>query len=751
MGKGRDQSGKSKPYIFDPKLIPRICQYLDANSNRRYVDVDDIVKFLQGRFPEYARRKRLVLRKSVEKAYHVIQNEAGGGAASESSHTDDEDSIDEPLNEVLEELQEVNSMNNSISSLYAKGDKNSSEIPEILILDDEGSKSKQSQGSLKHKLAISSSEPSSKKRKTKNEVRPMESSVTFADLGGIDSCKEEICKLLVHLRHPEVYRHLGITPPRGFLLHGPPGCGKTLLSHAIAGELKLPLLKIAATEIICGVSGDSEEKIRDLFDQAVSCAPCILFIDEVDAVTPKRETAQREMERRIVSQLLACLDELGHRENGDQVLVIGATNRPDSLDPGLRRAGRFDREIKMGIPDDNARAEILKVMCRSLRLSQEFDFLKLARAAPGYVGADLQALTREAAMLAVNRAFTGLIQEAKSTLVKTEQKESVGQWFVDLSPLTMEQLSNLEVNVEDFLLALKLVQPSAKREGFATVPDVTWDDIGALSDIREDLKMSIMAPVRYPSQFKAMGLNRPAGILLCGPPGCGKTLLAKAIANEAGINFISVKGPELLNMYVGESERAVRLCFQRARNSTPCVIFFDELDALCPRRSDVTDGGSSSRIVNQLLTEMDGMDDRQGVYIMAATNRPDILDPAILRPGRMDKVLFVDLPSAQDRVEILKTITRNGEKPKLASDVDLSSLGSGPYCEGYSGADLSALVREASLSALKDQLSTSSPSIPVVAWCHFMDALKRIKASVSEKDRKKYHQLRLQFSTSQPS
>ncbi|NWI19046.1 NVL protein, partial [Crypturellus soui] len=463
-------------------------------------------------------------------------------------------------------------------------------------------------------------------------------SVRFEDVGGNDETLKEICKMLIHVRHPEVYNHLGVIPPRGFLLHGPPGCGKTLLAQAIAGELELPMLKVAATEMVSGVSGESEQKLRELFEQAVSNAPCVLFIDEIDAITPKREVASKDMERRIVAQLLTCMDDLNNVAATAQVLVIGATNRPDSLDPALRRAGRFDREICLGIPDEAAREKILKTLCRKLKLPESFEFRHLAHMTPGYVGADLMALCREAAMCTVNRILIKSEEHKQKSMQAgrntAEESMEIGtaaldelQRLLDLlkqeDPLPEEQLQKLYIEMNDFIVALSSVQPSAKREGFVTIPDVTWADIGALEDVREELTMAILAPVRNPEQFRALGLTTPAGVLLAGPPGCGKTLLAKAVANESGLNFISVKGPELLNMYVGESERAVRQVFQRARNSAPCVIFFDEVDALCPRRSD-RESGASVRVVNQLLTEMDGLENRQQVFIMAATNRPGI-------------------------------------------------------------------------------------------------------------------------------
>ncbi|KAK5882011.1 hypothetical protein CesoFtcFv8_020646 [Champsocephalus esox] len=667
-------------------------------------------------------------------------------------------------------------------------------------------------------MDVSMLEPEKSTKKAKKRTKVSETTVTrtpnkkakskslelqyptlkFEDVGGNEETLTEVCKLLIHMRHPEVYQTLGMVPPRGFLLHGPPGCGKTLLAQAVAGELKLPLLKVSAPELVSGVSGESEQKLRELFEQAVSSAPCIMFIDEIDAITPKREVASKDMERRIVAQLLTCMDDLNSLTVTAQVMVIGATNRPDSLDPALRRAGRFDREICLGIPDEAARLRILKTLCRKLKLPEDFDFKQLARITPGYVGADLMALCREAAMSAVHRV---LMERSASSQRKSSTEETVtggaqtdeaavtdGEvtetqttdltpplpreeaWHNDLQQgelwhllqllnntetLSEEELAGLSILMSDFQASLASVQPSAKREGFATVPDVTWEDVGALQDIREELTMAILAPVRSPEQFKALGLSAPSGVLLAGPPGCGKTLLAKAVANESGLNFISVKGPELLNMYVGESERAVRQVFQRGRNSAPCVIFFDEIDALCPRRSG-HESGASVRVVNQLLTEMDGLETRRQVFIMAATNRPDIIDPAILRPGRLDKTLYVGLPPPADRHAILLTITKGGTKPHLEQDVSLEEIAFNEHCDCFSGADLNALVREASVNALREYLKsqptttatpghtfTAGPVVDIrVSKLNFEDAFKKVRPSVSKKEQKMYELLR---------
>ncbi|RKP10066.1 ribosome biogenesis ATPase RIX7 [Thamnocephalis sphaerospora] len=603
---------------------------------------------------------------------------------------------------------------------------------------------------------------------SKEMARP---TVRFSDLGGVKPCIEEVLECVaMPITHPEIYAHIGVQPPRGILLHGPPGCGKTLLANAIAGELGVPFYQISAPSVVSGMSGESEKKIREVFEEAVAAAPCILFIDEIDAITPKRENAQREMERRIVAQLLTCMDDLSlEKTNNKAVMVIGATNRPDSLDPALRRAGRFDREISMNIPDEEAREQILRVLTAKLRLGGDFDYKDMARRTPGYVGADLNALTAAAGMYAVKRIFRDLSHrrdsksdaELEEAEAEAESKESVERQLQTISaflqqhpaPLTEGELAPLSITSEDFVHALAKVQPSSKREGFATVPDVSWSDIGALSYVRDELRMTVVEPIRHPEFFRKVGISRPAGVLLWGPPGCGKTLLAKAVANESHTNFISVKGPELLNKYVGESERAVRQVFSRARASSPCVVFFDELDALCSRRDD-SQSEASARVVNTLLTELDGVDNRKQVFVIAASNRPDIIDAAMLRPGRLDKLLYVELPVAAERLEILRTLSR---KTPLAADVSLQSVAEDARCEGFSGADLASLVREAGVAALRSTLyangvdsspldmgATSAETL-YVRQEHFDTAFTKVAPSVSAQDVKKYAALRKQY------
>jgi len=573
------------------------------------------------------------------------------------------------------------------------------------------------------------------------EERPEE---RLEDLGGVDSIIAEIRQLIVQpLAHPEVFSHLGVQPPTGVLLHGPPGSGKTKLAHAIAGSTGVPFFRVAATEIVSGMSGESEAKIRQLFQAAIAAAPSLLFMDEVDSITPKRDSAGREMERRIVAQLLTCMDEL----KNTHVVVLGATNRPDALDPALRRAGRFDREIAMGIPDEAARAKILEKMVGGMRLSEDLDIKFLANKTPGFVGADLSALTQEAALNAVSRAFTGL--DATREQESTDQGEAGEAGDARAVPYTAEELAPLAVEMADFTLALTKVQPSSRREGFTTIPDVTWEDIGSLQEVRADMEAAVCEPIRKAELFRELGLTVPVGVLLFGPPGCGKTLLAKATASASGANFIAVKGPELLNKYVGESERAVRLVFQRAMSSSPCVIFFDELDALVPRRSGEGSGGAE-RVVNQMLTEMDGVQSRSQVYVIAATNRPDIVDPAMLRPGRLDRLLYVPLPTEAGRLEILQT---HMKRLPLSDDVDLGRIAR--EAEGFSGADLASLSREAAMIAIRAAADPPAPvagekqvsmAASVRVTAEILDkARSRVMPSVNAKERKEYEDLALRL------
>ncbi|AQL02612.1 Cell division control protein 48 homolog C [Zea mays] len=450
----------------------------------------------------------------------------------------------------------------------------------------------------------------------------------FADLGGMEAVIEELMmEVVVPMCHPEIPHRLGVRPVAGLLLHGPPGCGKTTLAHAIANETGVPFYKISAPEVVSGVSGASEENIRGLFQKAYRTAPSIVFIDEIDAIASKRENLQREMERRIVTQLMTCMDQF-HQNIGSgssnleaessekkpgYVIVIGATNRPDAVDQALRRPGRFDREISLGVPDENARKQILKMLTQHLRLEGEFDLFKIARATPGFVGADLKALVDKAGNLAMKR----IIDERRARCCIEQDGSSKHDWW--RQPWDESEVDELHITMNDFEEAAKMVQPSLRREGFSSVPGVTWDDVGGLDSLRKEFDRCIIRCIKHPEDYEVFGVNMQAGFLLFGPPGCGKTLIAKAVAHEAGANFIHIKGPELLNKYVGESESEVRKIFTRARTNSPCILFFDEVDALTTKRGK-EGGWVVERLLNQLLIELDGADQRQGVYVIGATN-----------------------------------------------------------------------------------------------------------------------------------
>ncbi len=523
---------------------------------------------------------------------------------------------------------------------------------------------------------------------------------TYEDIGGL---REEIQRIreMVELpmRHPELFQRLGIDPPKGVLLHGPPGCGKTLLARAVANESDANFFSINGPEIMSKFYGESEARLREIFQQAQQNAPSIIFIDELDAIAPKREEVTGEVERRVVAQLLALLDGLSGRGN---VIVIGATNRPNALDPALRRPGRFDREIEIGIPDKQGRYEILLIHTRGMPLADDVDLKALAERTHGYTGADLAALCRETAMKALRRYLPEINLEEER-----------------IPPHVLEKM---EVRMEDFLNAFKEITPTAMREVAVEVPAVHWDDIGGLEAAKQELREAVEWPLKNPEMFKRMGIQPPKGILLYGPPGCGKTLLARAVATESEANFISIKGPEVFSKWVGESERAIREVFRKARMASPAVIFFDEIDSLVPRRGlGLGDSGVTERVVSQLLTEMDGIMALEDIVVLAATNRPDIVDPAILRPGRFDRLIYVPQPDEEARYKILKIHTK---KMPLADDVDLRELAS--MTKGYSGADLSSLCREAAMNALRKNIKAEK-----VTFEDFKMALEKIPPSIS--------------------
>ncbi len=526
--------------------------------------------------------------------------------------------------------------------------------------------------------------------------------VTYEDIGGLKEAVRKVREMIeLPLKHPELFERLGIEPPKGVLLYGPPGTGKTLLAKAVANESGAYFISINGPEITSKWYGESEKKIRDIFKEAEENAPSIIFIDEIDAIAPKREDVTGEVERRIVAQLLACMDGLKSR---GQVIVIGATNRPDALDPALRRPGRFDREIEIGVPDRNGRLEILQIHTRNMPLADDVDLEKIADITHGYVGADLAALVKEAAMSALRRVLPEI--------------------NLDEDELPPEVLEKLQVTMEDFKNALMVVEPSAMREVMIEVPKVRWNDIGGLEKQKQQLREMVEWPLKHPEAFKRMGIKPPKGVLLYGPPGTGKTLLAKAVANESEANFIYIKGPEIFSKWVGESEKRIREIFRKARQVAPSIIFIDEIDAIASKRSFTTENEVMGRVVTQLLAEMDGLEGLGGVIVIGATNRPEVLDPALMRPGRFDRHIYVPPPDQKARLEILKVHTRN---MPLADDVDLEKIAE--RTENYTGADIEALCREAALITLREKINAKK-----VRMRHFEEAMNVIKPSLTKND-----------------
>lgn len=530
-------------------------------------------------------------------------------------------------------------------------------------------------------------------------------SIAYEDIGGLKDEVQKIREMIeLPMKHPELFDRLGIEAPKGVLLHGPPGTGKTLIAKAVANETNAFFISLNGPEIMSKYYGESEENLRKMFKEADENAPSIIFIDEIDAIAPKREEVHGEVERRVVAQLLALMDGLKGR---GKVIVIGATNRPDALDSALRRPGRFDREIVIGVPDRNGRKEILQIHTRGMPLAEDVDLEHLANVTHGFVGADLEALCKEAAM--------GTLRKV---LPEIDLKEET------IPPSILEKL---QVIKEDFIGALKLVEPSALREVFVEIPDVKWEDVGGLKEVKQELREAVEWPITYPQAFTKMGIKPPRGVLLLGPPGCGKTLLAKAIANESEANFISVKGPEILSKWVGESEKAVRQIFKKAKQAAPTIVFIDEIDAISTMRGLEVGSRVGERVLNQLLTEMDGMEELHSVIVIAATNRPDMLDPALLRPGRFDKLLLVPAPDEEARLEIFKVHTKN---MPLDESVDLQKLVK--QTNGYAGADIEGVCREAGMLAIRESLVEGNLETKKVGVEHFAEAIKKIRPSVTK-------------------
>jgi transitional endoplasmic reticulum ATPase len=504
--------------------------------------------------------------------------------------------------------------------------------------------------------------------------------VTYEDIGGLTDEIRKVREMIeLPLRYPELFERLGVEAPKGVLLHGPPGTGKTLLAKAVASETNANFSSISGPEIMSKFYGESEGRLREIFDQAQENAPSIIFIDELDSIAPKREEVTGDVEKRVVSQLLALMDGLQSR---GKVVVIGATNRPNALDPALRRPGRFDREIEIGVPNKDGRLQVLQIHTRGMPLADDVDLKRLANVTHGFVGADLEALSKEAALHALRRILPDI------------------DFSADSVPASI--LNKIIVDMNDFQESLKEIEPSALREVLVEVPNVKWTDIGGLKDVKEELQEAVEWPLKYPEFFEHMNTDPPKGVLLYGPPGTGKTMLAKAVANESEANFISIKGPELLSKWVGESERGVREVFRKARQASPTIIFFDELDSITPIRGGYGDSHVTERVISQILTELDGLEELKQVVVIGATNRLDMVDPALLRPGRFDKLLNVPVPDLEARKEILKIHLQN--KP-LAKDVNADQLAE--KTEGYSGADLAALCNTASMLVIKEHITKS--------------------------------------------
>ncbi len=547
------------------------------------------------------------------------------------------------------------------------------------------------------------------------EVEEDSFEVTYEDIGGLE---EEISKIRemveLPLKHPEIFERLGIEPPKGVLLHGPPGTGKTLLAKAVAAETNSHFITINGPEIMSKYYGQSEENLRKKFEEAQQNAPSIIFIDEIDAIATKREETKGEVERRVVAQLLTLMDGLKSR---GKIVVIGATNVPNMIDPALRRPGRFDRELEINPPTKEGRLIVLKIHTRNMPLTKDVKLEEFATLTHGFVGADLASLAREAAMVSLRRVLPTIKYNTDDAMPP-------------------EILEKIIISRDDFLDALRVVRPSALREVLIEVPNVHWDDIGGLDDVKQKIKEAVEWPLKHPEAFKRMGTHPPKGILIYGPPGTGKTMLAKAVATESEANFISVKGPELLSKWVGESEKAVREIFKKARISAPSIIFFDEIDSLAPRRSGGEDGHVSERVVNQLLTEIDGVDASNDVVIIGATNRPDLLDTALLRPGRFDRIILTPAPDKKTRAEIFKVHTKN---MPLAKDVDLVKISD--KSEGFAGADIEAICREAAIHALRQDIDAK-----IITQKDFEAAMQMVKPSVSKEIEKEYEALQDKFS-----
>ena len=733
----RDQTSNNLGKIpTKPDWTMRLQGALDNEvliATRRFLsegiapDVGELYSAIQKSNSSLKRRPKKVLQASFERVLEFIgpSLKADGSVSSDS----------EAAIERLERDTAADAMNRSLRASLAGPTIARESAPQSPQINGDDGAAK--------KRRMANGEPTPKRPRAEKAAATPPSDVSLEDIGGIDEIIVRMKELLVRpLLYPERFHRMKVPLPKGILLHGPPGCGKTMLSRAVAAEIGLPFVEILGPSIVSGMSGESERGIRERFEEAKKAAPCIVFVDEIDAIAPKRDTSQSQMEKRIVAQLLVSMDELT-RDQDKPVIVLATTNRPDSIDPALRRGGRFDTEINIPVPNESIREQILRAQMRESPVAEDVDFKLLAKLTAGFVGSDLHDLVGKAGSWQLSQYFEAVEAQARDVEMDIDSDYKGGKavkGFKQLVARSRRQdlpeppgFEDDKISMNAFRVVLPTITPSSKREGFATVPDVSWDDIGALKTVREELQTAIVEPIKDPELYASVGINAPTGVLLWGPPGCGKTLLAKAVAAESKANFISIKGPELLNKFVGESEAAVRRVFTRARSSVPCVIFFDELDALVPRRDDSV-SESSARVVNTLLTELDGLSERQGIYVIAATNRPDIIDEAMLRPGRLETPLFVDLPGPQERIEILAALLRHS---KAVDNVEKVALIAGTdACQGYSGADLGALLREAGHNAIRRRSKRLDAA-------DFLLATEKVRGSVG--DMRRYYELRKKF------
>ncbi|XP_047956501.1 cell division control protein 48 homolog C-like [Salvia hispanica] len=765
MGKRRVGGGSSgKLHSNNDRILRRHIE----SAGKSFSTVDELVDRLRSSYPQYSRHKLRPFTKQVERMIAVhgrrhddddtpivikrrkigdkeetgdsfdgfssstlasCDSSGGGGSSDEEASASSEDAV------CKEEVEPVFDLMKSMlrEGLHRKSEK-LGVLKEVNLMNEE---SKLGHDVNDRKDVNENASNHSGGGKDENVViEPM-----FKDIGGISEVVEELnMDVIFSMCQPQIDRHLGVKPVRGILLHGPPGCGKTMLAQAIANEAGVPLYNIGAAELVSGVTGESEGNIRELFRKAYRTAPSIVFIDEFDAIASKRDDSQREMEKRIVAQLLTSMDEshapvpassASSDSRPGYVLVIGATNRPDAVDPALRRPGRFDWEIELGFPDEAARIEILSTLTRTRRVESAIDIQKIARLVPGFSGADLTALADKAGRL------------AKKRIVHERREEHSKDWMK--RPCSAEEMENIYITMPDFEEGAKMVQPSSRRQGFSAIPHVKWDDVGGLHLLRKEFERHIVRPIKFPEVYADYGVNLATGFLLYGPPGCGKTLIAKAVAHEAGANFIHIKGPEILSKYVGETESEVRSIFRRARTCSPCIIFFDEVDALTTKRG--REGGHVvEQALTQLLAELDGSDPRSGVYLIGATNRPEAIDAAMLRPGRFTKLMYVPLPSPDERGMILKSLARRNKQ--IDPNLDLMALAKDSRCDNFSGADLFNLMNEAAVIAVEDELSstdTSNSMQRLIKDADCMSVLENISPSVSNKEIRKYKKFSKEF------